>query len=99
MVIGSSGPPPLISCRMAEPMEVTRSETCRGAPSMVPSQEPARAFSLSKDFCASDCAVVDNDFCASDFAEADNDNASANPKVRIFLHFMVLHLPAWRSRA
>src|ERR1700674_1064540 len=46
-------------------MEVTRSETCMCLPSisalggnvvMRPSQEPAKVFSLSKDFCASDCA-------------------------------------------
>src|ERR1035438_7320446 len=44
-------------------MEVRRSETCMSLPSISacggrvvtwPSQEPARVFSLSKDFCASD---------------------------------------------
>src|ERR1700693_13614 len=66
MVIGSSGlPSPVISCTIAFPMEVTRSEACVILPSMSacggtvvtwPSQEPARVFSLSKDFCASDWA-------------------------------------------
>src|SRR5260370_13841090 len=48
-------------------MEVARSETCVSFPSMVascgtvvtwPSQEPARVFILSKDFCASDWVVA-----------------------------------------
>src|SRR2546423_11934602 len=66
MVIGSSGrPPPVISCRSALPIDVTRSVTCMSFPSIsacggtvetLPSQVPARALSLSKDFCASDCA-------------------------------------------
>src|SRR5258705_711846 len=66
MVMGSSGlPAPVISCMSALPMEVARSETCMSLHSMSgccgtvvtwPSQEPARVFSLSKDFCASECA-------------------------------------------
>src|ERR1700722_16068668 len=57
MVIGSSALPAiLISCISALPMEVTRRETCMGLPSKVPSQEPAKVFNSSKDFCASDCA-------------------------------------------
>src|ERR1039458_5888354 len=68
MVIGSSGlPAPVISCMIALPMEVTRSVACtslfsisgfRGTLVTRPSQEPARVFSLSKDFCASDWAKV-----------------------------------------
>src|SRR5579863_7731481 len=56
MVMGSSGPAPFISCISALPMDVTRSVTCMGWPSTVPSQEPASDFSCSKDFCAADCA-------------------------------------------
>src|SRR5258708_11164280 len=66
MVMGSSGvPAPDISCMSALPMEVARSETCMSLPSISPCggtgvtwpfHEPARVFSLSKDFCASDWA-------------------------------------------
>src|ERR1700693_5299156 len=66
MVMGSSGlPAPVISCISALPMDVGRSETCMGLPSMSacggtvvtwPSHEPARVFSLSQDLCASDWA-------------------------------------------
>src|SRR5580704_566344 len=62
MVIGSSGPSPLISCTSAVPMEVTRSVACISSVLVSacgkivrwPSQEPARLFRLSKDLCASD---------------------------------------------
>jgi len=54
LIVGPSTP--VISSMSAEPMEVTPSETCGGLPSMVPSREPVRVFSLSKDFCASDWA-------------------------------------------
>src|SRR5260370_2918033 len=54
MVIGFSGPVDFISSMSAFPMEVTRSETCRGSPSSVPCHEPARVCNLSNDFCASD---------------------------------------------
>src|ERR1700728_3359056 len=64
MVSGSSGlDSSVISWTIALPMEVTRRERCAGLPSMSgcggtvvtwPSQEPARALRLSKDFCASD---------------------------------------------
>src|SRR5882672_12068911 len=78
MVIGSSGlPAPVISCMSALPMEVARSETCMSLPSISacggrvvtwPCQEPARVFSLSKDFCASDCAkaTVESDIRTTD---------------------------------
>src|SRR6267142_2419109 len=85
MVMGSSGlPNPFISCRSALPMDVTRSVTCRDLPSRsvpvpesTPSQEPARLFSLSKDFCASD-------FCASDWAKAkvDSDTKTRTESIR-----------------
>src|SRR5437879_12730771 len=47
----------------ALPMEVTRSDTCKGLPSNLTSQLPAIGFNLSKDFCASDCAraMVESD--------------------------------------
>src|SRR5215469_14768730 len=66
MVMGSSCRPAILaSCISALPMEVVRRVTwidlpctsgVSGVVVMVPSQEPARAFSLSKDFCASDWA-------------------------------------------
>src|ERR1051325_5718630 len=81
MVIGSSGlPPPVISCMSAFPMEVARSVTCIDFPSISacggtvvtwPSQAPARVFSLSKDFCASDWAkdIVQSDNRTTDSAK------------------------------
>src|SRR5438045_2793058 len=78
MVIGSSGrPPPVISCRSALPIDVTRRVTCMDLPSIsacggtvatLPSHVPARALSLSKDFCASDCAnaAVESDIRTTD---------------------------------
>ena len=57
MVIGSSGPAPFISCMSALPIDVTRSETCIAWPSTVPSQDPAKAFNWSKDFCAAELAT------------------------------------------
>src|SRR5258707_15745228 len=72
MVIGSSGlPVGFISCISAFPIEVTRSEISMGFPPKVLSQEPARLFSLSKDFCASDCAKakVESDIRATDSAK------------------------------
>src|SRR5438309_1895809 len=66
MVMGSSGrPAPVISCMRALPIEVVRKVTVMSLPSIAgsegtvvtrPSHEPARVFSLSKDFCASDWA-------------------------------------------
>src|ERR1700722_10128956 len=91
MVMGSSGLPgkPVISCSRALPMEVTRSVTCRVLPSSslpvpesTPSQEPARVFILSKDFCASDfCA---SGFCGSDCAKAtaDSDTKARTDSIR-----------------
>src|SRR5271165_6281813 len=86
MVMGSSGLSGMfISCIIAFPMDVTRRLACANLPWTVgsggsvvtrPSQEPARVFSWSKDFCA------------SDWAAADNERASANPKVRVCLKFM-----------
>src|SRR6059058_2929110 len=78
MVIGSSGrPPPVISCRSALPIDVTRRVTCMDLPSIsacggtvatLPSHVPARVLSLSKDFCASDCAnaVAESDIRTTD---------------------------------
>src|SRR6266542_3135157 len=66
MVIGSSGlPAPVISCRSALPIDVTRRVTCMSLPSIsgcggmvetLPSHVPARALRSPKDFLASDCA-------------------------------------------
>src|ERR1700722_3438873 len=69
--VGSSVvPAAFISCTIAFPREVTRSDTSVTAPFPMsaeggtvvtePTQEPARVFSLSKDFCAPDgvAAVV-----------------------------------------
>src|SRR5712692_434242 len=77
MVTGWSGLPETdSSCTSALPMEVTRSENCANLPSTSaacgkvvtwPTHEPATVFSLSKDFCASDCTTG---FCASDCAKA-----------------------------
>src|SRR6266566_3234364 len=56
MVIGLSGlPGPVASCRIALPLEVTRIVMCVERPIILPSQEPARVFSFSNAFCASDC--------------------------------------------
>src|SRR5271166_782244 len=59
-----SSPWPMISLINADPPEVKRKETCTGSPcEFFPSHEPARDFSWSNDFCASDWAkavVVDS---------------------------------------
>src|SRR5216683_2716790 len=48
---------PLISLIKAEPMEVARKSTCTSLPlDVLPSHEPERDLSCSKDFCASDAA-------------------------------------------
>src|SRR5438477_2073054 len=79
-LVGSSGVPgSFISCTSALPLEVTRNVTYMGLPSKAafaagrsvvtePFQEPARVFSLSNDFCASDWAGLE-DFCGSDWAK------------------------------
>src|SRR6266542_6385948 len=41
---------------MALPLDVTRMVACTDMPITLPCQEPARVFSFSKAFCASDCA-------------------------------------------
>src|SRR6267143_4489399 len=41
---------------MALPLDVTRMVVCTGMPITVPCQVPARLFSFSNAFCASDCA-------------------------------------------
>src|SRR5260370_32409358 len=77
--VGSSGfPTSCISCTSAFPREVTRSETCDIVPFPISCsggsvvieacQEPARVFSWSKDFCASDFWV--SVFCTPDCAKA-----------------------------
>src|SRR5437764_15295414 len=79
-LVGSSGVPgSFISCTSALPLDVTRNVTYMGLPSKAafaagrsvvtePFQEPARVFSLSNDFCASDWAGLE-DFCGSDCAK------------------------------
>src|SRR5215831_19135210 len=68
MVIGSSGLPSiLISCTIALPIEVTRSESCACLPSIsgwggvvisLPCHEPANVLIKSKDFCPSDWPIA-----------------------------------------
>src|SRR6266446_10778280 len=41
---------------MALPLDVTRMVVCTGMPITLPCQVPARLFSFSNAFCASDCA-------------------------------------------
>src|SRR5258708_33461526 len=70
-LVGSSAEPAsFISCTSAFPLEVTRSSTCTGLSPQSgwggvavtgPCQEPARVFSLSKDFCASDWVAAASD--------------------------------------
>src|ERR1700689_406300 len=98
MVIGSSGlPAPVISCMIAFPIDVTRSDACTcllsisglgGCVLTVPSHEPAKVFSLSKDFCASDgCAP---DIFSSIWAKASIDTdirAATNIHRRDFMFY------------
>src|SRR5512140_3177914 len=87
MVIGSSGlPSTCTSCSSALPIDVTRSVTCARLPCTsaicgtvvsVPSHEPATAFILSKDFCASDCPNATLDTAI---------NTANTTKQRSFMH-------------
>src|SRR5574340_20017 len=93
MVTGWSGIPETDnSCTSAWPLEVTRSENCANLPSTVgscgkvvswPTHEPARVFSLSKDFCASDGTTgVCMSECAGGFCASDCANAKVESNIR-----------------
>src|SRR5205807_1573776 len=106
-LVGSSGVPGcFISCTRALPLEVTRNVTYMGLSSMAafasgrsvviaPFQVPARVFSLSKDFCASD-------FGLSDWAKTPRENINRvradSIMRRDFISFLLHHLynqPFW----
>src|SRR5215469_13974553 len=85
---------PVISCLIALPLEITCRSTrmilgMSGTGGFVvprPSQTPARVFSLSKDFCASDFGASDwaAGLCDSDWARAmvESDNRAIGSIIR-----------------